>query len=121
MRIKFSNWLQNEIKIRNISQAELARRSNITPAQISRLLSGDRNPGDDALLGIANALQIQPEIVFEKAGILPPSSEKNLPPLRRKLLKLTEGLPDSDIDMIIAMLEKRHEITKSVSKLKNEK
>ena len=72
---KFSDWLMQELRSRNMSQSDLSRSSNITTAQISRIISGQRNPGQDTLSAIAKAFKLPPEFVFEKAGILPPSVE----------------------------------------------
>lgn len=68
---EFSAWLQQEIAKRGWDQAELARRSKITPGQVSHILSGDRKPGSTACRGIARALQLPPEEVFRHAGLLP--------------------------------------------------
>jgi transcriptional regulator with XRE-family HTH domain len=68
----FGEWLKSEIKIRNISQKELADISGVTPAQISRAISGSRGLGTDTLLSIARALRVSPEEVFRRAGVLPP-------------------------------------------------
>lgn len=68
----FGEWLKSEIKIRNISQKELADISGVTPAQISRAISGSRGLGTDTLLAIARALRVSPEEVFRRAGVLPP-------------------------------------------------
>jgi transcriptional regulator with XRE-family HTH domain len=67
----FGEWLKSEIKIRNISQKELADISRVTPAQISRAISGSRGLGTDTLLAIARALRVSPEEVFRRAGVLP--------------------------------------------------
>jgi transcriptional regulator with XRE-family HTH domain len=67
----FITWLKNEIDIRGISQAELARRSSLTTGAISHIFSGSRRPGPDLCTAIANALNYPPDLVFRKAGLLP--------------------------------------------------
>ncbi len=64
-------WIRNELNERGWDQAELARRANITQAQISRVMSGTRNPGPEFCNGIARAFNIPPERVFRLAGFLP--------------------------------------------------
>jgi len=102
---KFGSWLTEELKKRDMNQSDLARASNITTAQISRIISGTRGVGEQALTSIAHALRLPPDLVFEKAGILPPKTE--LSPIKRKLAHLAEDLPDSDVEMAIALLEQR--------------
>lgn len=71
----FGEWLKQEIDKRHISQKELAEISGVTPAQISRIIGGTRGIGPDAIVGIARALKLPPELVFKKAGILPANAE----------------------------------------------
>jgi transcriptional regulator with XRE-family HTH domain len=71
----FGEWLKAELKRKNISQKELADISGVTPAQISRIISGTRGAGDQALNAIAHALHLSPKLVFEKAGLLSPSAD----------------------------------------------
>lgn len=112
MKQSFADWLLNELQNREMSQADLARLSGITTAQISRIISGGRKPGDVALNGIARAFRMPPEKVFELAGLLPPSSDKDLSPIKRALLKVAEGLPDSDVQLALSLLEQRKEYYK---------
>lgn len=101
----FGMWLLKELEKRNMSQSDLARACSITTAQISRIISGTRSAGKDSLTAIAHALRLPPDLVFEKAGILPPKIE--LSALKRRLLHVAEGLPDSDIELALSLLEQR--------------
>ncbi len=112
----FGEWLAEELKIRSMNQSDLARASNITTAQISRIISGRRGVGEQALTAIAHALRLPPDLVFEKAGILPPKIE--LSPIKRKLAHLAEDLPDSDVEIAIALLEQRSEYYKKHPNIK---
>lgn len=62
------------------------------------------------MTAIAHALKLPADLVFEKAGILPQKIEQS--PIKRKLAHLAEGLPDSDVEMVIALLEQRSEYYK---------
>lgn len=106
----FGQWLLEELEKRDMNQSDLARASNITTAQISRIISGRRGVGEQALTAIAHALRLPPDMVFEKAGILPPKPEMS--PIKRKLLHLSEGLPESDIELAISLLEQRQDYYK---------
>ena len=72
MENEFVKWLLDEMETKGISQAELARRSNITQGTISRIVSGERNIGFDVCVAISKALKIAPENVLRAAGLLPP-------------------------------------------------
>ncbi len=77
MKTDFGSWLRDEIQSRGMTQAELAQLSGITPAQISRIISGARGIGESSLQAIAKALRIPPLTVFRKAGLLPDAPEQN--------------------------------------------
>jgi transcriptional regulator with XRE-family HTH domain len=77
MEKQFGAWLSDEIQKRGISQIQLARKAEITPAQISRLISGSRGAGEKTLNAIAKGLDLPPEIVFRAAGFLPPKKKSS--------------------------------------------
>ena len=70
------SWLQQEIDTRGWGQAELARRSGVTPGQISRLLNGTRKAGPELCISIAKGLGLPREEVFRMRGWLLNESEK---------------------------------------------
>ena len=90
--ITFGDWLQSELNNRGWDQAELVRRSGISSAQISRLVTGGRDPGKDAIAGIARALRLPPEDVLRHAGILPPKNVNLTPGDRRALVELMDKI-----------------------------
>ena len=97
----FPEWLLGEIEKRGWTQAELARRAEVTPAQISRVLSQAQQPGPDTCTGIARALRISPEEVFRRAGLLPPQPEET--PTSRELLYMFMQLDDQDQERILSI------------------
>lgn len=115
-KLDFADWLRAELEKRDWSQAELARQSNISPAQITRLLNGERGIGENGIIAIARALKLPVDLVFEKAGLLPPKPE--LSPIKRKLAHIAEDLPDSDVELAITLLEQRQEYYKKNPKAK---
>lgn len=100
----FNKWLLEELKEKDWTQADLSRASGLTSAAISKYING-RIPDEDALRKISKALKLPAEFVFEKAGKLPTKPE--LSPIKRKLAHVAEGLPDSDVEIAIALLEQR--------------
>ena len=73
--IYFSEWLQEEMNKRNLTQADLVRLSGLTSAAISRIMTGSRGAGPEACLAIARALDLPEEEVFRHAGLLSPKTE----------------------------------------------
>lgn len=106
----FSKWLDGQLKERNWKPADLSRESGLASAVISNLLNGHRNLGEKTGKAIARALKLPVDLVFEKAGILPPKTE--LSPIKRALLHASEGLPDSDVQIALSILEQRQEYYK---------
>jgi len=73
--MNFIKWLEAELRVRNWSQSDLARKARIRPNTVSRVLSGERRPGPDFCRAVAGALGYPAEVVFRRAGLLPPRPE----------------------------------------------
>ena len=73
--IEFTNWLKETMKQKGISQAELARRSGISPPQVSKIYNGSSEPGKVTLVAIARGLKLPAITVLRAAGILPEEPE----------------------------------------------
>lgn len=84
--------------------------ANIDSGVVTRLLKAEREAKPDTLSAIAHALQLPVDLVFEKAGVLPPKPE--LSPIKRALLHAAEGLPESDVKLALSLLEQRQEFYK---------
>jgi transcriptional regulator with XRE-family HTH domain len=102
----FNDWLLLQLQERDWSQADLARATGLTTAAISKYMQG-RIPDKDSLNKIAHALKLPPKLVFEKAGVIPPETE--LDETKRELLHSSEGLPKSDIELAIQILNARQD------------
>lgn len=66
----FAKWLQLKLLQHNWSQAELARRSHVSEATISRVLLRGNIPGPDIVKAIADALGESTDLALELAGIV---------------------------------------------------
>lgn len=108
--VNFGSWLLNALKEREMSQSELARLAGISKGTVSNLVNATAGVGQDSLKAVARALKLPADLVFEKAGVLP--SKPDLSPVKRKLVHVAEGLPDSDVEIAIALLEQRSEYYK---------
>jgi transcriptional regulator with XRE-family HTH domain len=73
----FSEWLKNELSLRNMKPADLAKKSKVSKAIISRLLSAERMPRPETLVQIAEGLGITAAKMFEEAGYLPKADKKS--------------------------------------------
>lgn len=116
----FNAWLLEQLKTLAWSQADLARASGLTRAAISRYINDkNRIPDEVALRKIAKAFNMPPELVFEKAGLLPAKLE--LSAIKRTLMYLARDLPDSDIELAVKILETRAEYYAKNPNLKPDK
>lgn len=99
----FSDWLVEQMSNRNWSQADLARASGLNRQVISSYINLRRtNPEPDALIAIANALQISPITVFRKAGIKLPKTDVN--ELVEQIIHETQDMPEIDQQEILAFI-----------------
>ena len=97
--MEFTNWLQEEMSIRGMSQADLARKTGLTTAGVSLMFTNKKAPRPETLRAIARAFDFPPEFVFRMAGLLPAES-----PTDEELVYLYDQLtPDeqSEIKAII--------------------
>ncbi len=72
---KFAIWIVEELNKKDWTSATLSKRSGINSGSLSHILNGTRKAGADSCLAIARALNLPPEQVFRKAGLLPSKSE----------------------------------------------
>src|SRR5688572_16111414 len=73
----FSEWLNNELEVRDWSQADLVREAGIARGTVSNILSGTKGVGEDTLNAISRAFKIPPAEVFRAAGLLPPDPDND--------------------------------------------
>lgn len=72
----FSEWLQQQMGERDLSQADLARKTGLSTAAISNLINQMRKkPAPETLKLIAKALGLPQRQVFEAAGFIDPDPD----------------------------------------------
>ena len=71
---RFQNWLQEELKERNMTPNRLAKKAGISHSVFSRVREG-RLPKWKTCQKIAAALDVDPAKVFRAASLLTPISE----------------------------------------------
>lgn len=101
---KFSEWLFQELKDRDMSQSQLAKATGLTRQAISYYLSEkSKRPDDDALKVIAHVFKIPVEEIYRAANILPPTTEDD--ELDKKIMHLVKLLPYSEKEKFAKRLE----------------
>jgi len=104
---EFIQWLQEQLEEHGWGQAELARRGGITRSQISRLLSGERQPTATTCRAIARAFHMPVDEVFRKAAILP--RNRRVPDDFEELQHYFLELSDEDQQRVIVIVRALHE------------
>ncbi len=73
--MQFTEWLEQQMTERGLSQAEVSKRSKmaghyIDQSTLSRIITGERNAGPEACIAIAAGLNLPREEVFRARGWL---------------------------------------------------
>ena len=118
MEKDFGNWLLSELNIRKMTQMELSKASGITPAQISRIISGSRGAGEKTLNAIARGLDIPAETVFRAAGFLPEKkkSSSDVDEIMHLLNQLSPGERQEIEDLIRFKVERKRAVDQKKKK-----
>lgn len=103
----FTNWLQEQLNLRNWTASDLAKRAEISEATLSRILSkGDRDPGPKLCRGIAKAFGMEADEVFRLAGLLPEGKEfGGLSEVQREVVRLTGQLDETSQRMVLEVVK----------------
>ena len=72
--MRFTEWLEMQIRNRGWSQSECARACDLNRAVINKLLNGKCKPQPTTLMAIARGFKIPVETVYRAAGLLPPGN-----------------------------------------------
>ena len=65
----FAYWFSGELRDRQMTQAEFARRAGLSSALVSNWVNGTRQPSLQSAQGIADALDIDVKLVLTKMGL----------------------------------------------------
>jgi transcriptional regulator with XRE-family HTH domain len=109
----FVNWFNQEIENRGWTYADVAKRGGISKSMISRVVSGQSQPGIEFCKAVATAFDVSDEEVFRRAGILDP-----LPPAvveEKEILRIIRSLPTQARASALAMLRGLIESSSSTS------
>jgi transcriptional regulator with XRE-family HTH domain len=98
---RFVEWLEGELAARNWRPADLARAANISTGALSSVLTGSRNVGVDMANAIALGLGLPPDLVFRRAGLLPPQPGPERDPTLQELIEIMRNLsPDERREVV---------------------
>lgn len=98
-----ADYIKAELERKGWSQARLAKASKLDSAVISNIVNEKRGMGWESARAIADALNIPPETMFRKAGLLPPVPTKT--EQSEQLLYLFNQLPQNEKDRLIHHIE----------------
>jgi transcriptional regulator with XRE-family HTH domain len=89
----FTDWLDEQLKLNDLNDHQLALRAGLSHSVISKARAG-ASPKWEACLALASALQVPPELVFYKAGLLPGDGVECTE--MKELRMLLQRLPEDD-------------------------
>lgn len=112
MKTDFVSWINEQLKERSWSQAELARRGHFSTGALSRIMNRERMPGVDICRGIAEAFGMRDVDVMKIAGLADSPSPDEQTPSLREMISRFMALSDKDqeavLDHVRALDEMRH-------------
>jgi transcriptional regulator with XRE-family HTH domain len=99
--VMFSEWLNEKMRGKKLTQAELARLAGIDPGTVYKLLNAKtRRPTPETCKGLARALEVSPETVYRAAGIQLPETSF---PESEDLNYIVVQLPSVERQKVLAM------------------
>jgi len=105
----FPEWLQTELDNREWTQADLARKAELSRTVISRVMNGERLPGVDFCKGVARAFNLRDIEVMRRAGLADPEPATDIPSIR-ELVGTFNELDDENRETILKMLRALNEM-----------
>jgi transcriptional regulator with XRE-family HTH domain len=74
-KLSFIDWLKSEAEKRDIKQMDIVRAGKISSTHVSRVFSMQTTPSADFMLAVSRAFNLPAEMIYRKAGWLPPKKE----------------------------------------------
>jgi len=108
MNQTFSQWVLEQMKSRDWSQAELARQSGLSRTAISDVISGKTDPGYHLCVSIGGALELPSENVMRVAGLLPPYPD--IDEDIERILEDVAKLPKRDQKEVLAFIRMKRRL-----------
>jgi len=94
MSIELSEYLRQELGKRNLSARELSRQAGLSTMTINYIINNPvSNPTVETCVGIAKALEVPPELIFQLAGYNLVGLAEEIDPEVKALAIYLNGLP----------------------------
>ncbi|OQA17475.1 MAG: helix-turn-helix protein [Chloroflexi bacterium ADurb.Bin360] len=94
MSIELSEYLRQELLKRNLSRRELSRRADLSTMAVNHIINNPAsNPTVETCVGIAKALEVSPELIFQLAGYSIVGLADEIDPEVKALAIYLNGLP----------------------------
>ena len=115
----FANWLQQELNKRGWNHSELARRSDVLPAQISRVIARRQGAGPDLCIAIAKGLELPRSEIFRARGWLAsypddpygPELDPRAEQLAREISVMPPQSREVTLEAVQAVVKSAHKLT----------
>jgi transcriptional regulator with XRE-family HTH domain len=85
-------WLREELKVRQLPQRELAKKSGISQTRISQTLSGAIPVSAEFCIKVAPVLEVSPEYLLRLAEMLPSESADSENATTQEIIELLKNL-----------------------------
>jgi len=94
MSKELSEYLRQELVQRNVSEREISRRAGLSPMALNYIITNPTsNPTVETCVGIAKALEVAPELIFQLAGYNFVGLAEEIDPEVKALAIYLNGLP----------------------------
>lgn len=74
MEDQLREFVKKQLRLRGLSQADFARRGNVSVSMVSQFLKGDRGSGEKIFQATATAFDVPLAEIYRLAGVLPPEN-----------------------------------------------
>ena len=100
---KFSEWLVEMMKLKNLSQAQLAKQAGLSRQAISNFINQVSLPNPESCIALAKGLGVPDDFVLEAAGHRLPKPDSN-PALEEANYKLAQ-LPEWQQRLVLSFID----------------
>lgn len=102
MTEELKTWATEELERRHWSYRELARQTGLSHSIISKTLAGHVKASAEFCLRLGIALEISPETVMRKAGLLPAIAPED--EITSEIMAIVQALPQDKRQLALKLL-----------------
>lgn len=111
----FAEWLESELERRGWTQAEFARQSKLTTAQVARVLTREQDAGIKFARNTARAFRMNELDVFIAAGLIRPQPDRT--PVLDMILNMIADMDVDEQENALALIETLYRRRKRAQKI----